>query len=449
MGLKDKLFGGDSDDESEEQSFDQNQGGLDSGEHVQNTNFEPETELGEESEPEDTFFGTPESELNENDEDLREMTSEDREGYLMNQDYSDLRWLIDNTESEVAAETFGEALRRDVRLGKIDEKVNSPEFWKGNPQATEQLEESLEDSEELEKEDIVGQMERDDYKEVMRNLFSESQYEMAAEFSEFVEASNFGKYRSRDGLKERVAQQLVEETKGEYDENLEKYRGNVENETWKELFALVDSTTDLTRKELAELANVETSSGFTEPSEYREDDSVKELLKNKISFTQEGHDWQQWVDEEIDKFDNENDYPEAKEKTLARDKVSEAFFKMQNEDEYQEAVQEAVEGFRDTGEYDQAAMTLSRFEMEDQMAEVVEEAESEEVYQLASALNQQGIDLDYEENQIMEEVGDYVNKLVKEDQDMETAAQVAEEFEGVQEYLGPDTRLELRKAQSS
>lgn len=457
MGIFDRILGRGKDDQ-------QDQNPTESIEDEE-LDWEMPDEGNESPEEEETeqFYGVGVDRLEGTDEDLHEMSPDEREEYLMNQDFSDIRWLTENTESTAVPEVFGQAYKRDVNLSEIEEKALDPEFWSGNPEAKQQLETAIEDADSIDREEIVSQIgskdfQRDsdyEFENIVSTLFENGQYEGAAQFAEFADANyHFApKEETLTGesdepisaLAYMVGERLLDETEGEALHRIDP--------DWKDLFAMTTSAADIKRGEIAGIPadgysddepKAEKSAVF-DSDPYSERREASQDIEGKLSVR--GHDWTRFADGEVNEYGSSSDHEDAKDEAGAFDKVSVASFQMQNGKDYSERAVEAVNELKDVDNYEQAALTAARFELDEEMSQVVEDSDPEDIYHLAKSVEEIDGDIGYGE-ELTEGVGKYVDDLVKEEGDLEEASRVASEFEGVEEYLGPDTRIELRKAQS-
>jgi hypothetical protein len=389
-------------------------------------------------------FGIPEDQLTDTDQDIMNMDPVEREEYLISQDPDELIWLTENSAG-VVPKIVGEAMAREINLSEVAEKTTDPDFWTGNPQARKMLEQTIEEADHVAKEDAVGEVDTRAYpadtygelQDIVGELFDRDQYEAATQFGEFVDRSY--SFTELDPVQQLAVEEVVDRT--EKDSN---GRGKSDDK-YKELFALIDAVDQKEEITLGKFVDSVDASDSDLIDQERVDEyshiqrkSLKNALKSKREFSVEDHTARQFVDQGSDITEK------AQEKKRAYNTVSEAFFEMETGGSYESKAKEAVRQFTEMGEYKEAALTATRFELEDDIEEVVKEASPRETYELASSL--QGADGFEMSDDAMDDVGEYVESLVGEGQ-YNQAQDVVSEFE-VSDRVGPKTRIELRKLEA-
>ena len=394
-------------------------GGSDDGDEKpeSRTKVEKEVEVIEPEEANDLFMGIPEGELTGVDEKLREMTKEDRERYISDQDYSDLRTLTEKSAGAVP-EIFNTVRRREVELDEIGEKVTDPDFWTEQPFPKFEIDDSLEDAEEIGKADVIDletrstRQQEAEFEEVVNELLDRGQYQAARDFGYLVRPQ----YPSEglEPVKQLAVEKMVQET-GEADTPDE-----VDESTKKQMFAMLDTIDAGNRVTVGEAMTYADAgeSGMIDEEQVKNDSHYKMSVAGKIAR----------------KFLSTQD-ADGLMTTAFLDKAS--YTNMGNYGDL------AVDQYLEEDRPAQAILAASRLDLGgDVMISVLDQVDEPEAFY--QALEAPGMDPESGYGEILvEQVGEYANELA-ENGENEKAQEIVENY-GVEDQLTPEAGLEIEK----
>lgn len=362
-------------------------------------------------------MGVPEEELTGVDEKLREMPREERETYILNQDYSDLRTLTEKSAGAVP-EIFNTARNRDIKLDEIGEKVTDPDFWTGHIAPNDEIEKAMEEAEEIGWGDVLDidtrstRQQRAEFEEVVHELLDRSQYQAARSFGYLVGA----KYHSEglDPVKQLAVEKMVQET-GDADNPDE-----IDESTKKEMFAMLDTIDAGDRVTLGDAIKYADAgeSGMIEEEQVLTNGHYKLSISEKIAR----------------KFLSGED---------ADALMTSAFLEQATRTNIGISGHSVVEKYLEEDRPEQAILSTSRLGLgEIKMTEVIDKVDEPEAFY--QALEAPGIDPESGYGELLvEEVGEYANELA-ENGDYDKALEIVETY-GVEDQLTPEAGLEIEK----